>query len=328
MSKMMVGWIVGCLILAPAIRSQGKTSIDAEKQKVAVMPFDVVKIANSVKGRSTYEAGKEGVKYESTPDDVFADLDAVKAFGEAATQKVVNAFVKLSRFSMLERSAIENLIKEQDFQMSDNVSEAVVNAGGMAGARYICQGQLQQVSSTELKDPKKGKPLGMYTATVEIQIRIIDVETGEITASKDVKGTSGTALFGVGVGKTNRQEACYDALNDAEKDIYKWLTYAFPVEGEIFEINKTSKKEGATRVTITVGKDIGVRKGDSFRVYIESEVEVAGKMRKKTTDVGKLSVKSVNEDGWSSICEVEKGGKDIQQNIDSGVKLMVVQTKK
>ncbi|MCB0831951.1 MAG: hypothetical protein KDC45_00665 [Bacteroidetes bacterium] len=304
------------VLVTPLLLAQGKANLDSDKQKVAIMPFDVVKIANSVKGRSSYSIDATGVNYESTPNDVFADVDAVAAFGEGAMQKVVNAFVKLKRFTILDRTAMENIMKEQNFQMSDNVSNAVVNAGNMLGARYICQGQLQQVSSTETS-----KGSGIYYATVELQIRIIDVETGEITASKDFKGESGS--------KMNRLEACYDGLNEAESKIYTWLRTAFPVEGEILEIGSKGKgKKASMMITITAGKDLGVRPGDVFRVYTESEVEVAGKLRKRTVDVGMMKVVSVNEDGWSSVCDPGKSGKDIQAKYDSGVKLKVVQTKK
>lgn len=333
------------------VYAQGKTGVDSEKQGIAIVPFDYVALSKSYGATVTATATGNSVQWKSGSSDVFSDADQVKAFADAATEKVTNAFVKLKRFKVLSRKDVEKLMNEQNFQMSDNVNmESTVQMGAMLGASFMVMGQMQNVSATEIKD-EKGKSTNSYTAKVEIQLRIVDISTGEITASKDFKGDKGgdaataAAVFGglmkaagaksgtgsaiANMGGSNTPaNAAFSALNEAEKKIYEWATTAFPVEGEIFEILKEDKKGAAARVNITCGKDIGVKKGDAFKVYIESEIEVAGKMRKKTTDLGKLVVKNVAEDGWSSECEVDKGGQIISDNFKKSVKMKVVGVKK
>ncbi|KAB2880217.1 hypothetical protein F9K33_06105 [bacterium] len=342
-----------CILLAGLtlgpLWAQGKTSMDAEKQGIAIVPFDYVALSKNYGATESYSAtGARSVQWRAGSSDVFSDADQVKAFADAATEKVTNAFVKLKRFKVLSRKDVEKIMNEQNFQMSDNVNtETAVQMGNMLGAAYMVMGQMQNVSATEIKD-SKGKATNSYTGNVEMQLRIVDLATGEITASKDFKGDKGGAEAAVAGmlgsfmkksggatnvvatlgGSNTPSNAAFAALGEAEDKVYEWAKSAFPVEGEIFEILKESKKEGAVRVNITCGKDIGVRKDDMFKVYIETEIEVAGKMRKKTTDLGKLSVKTVAEDGWSSICDVEKGGKTISDNFKNGVKMKVVGVKK
>ncbi len=79
---------------------------------------------------------------------------------------------------------------------------------------------------------------------------------------------------------------------------------------------------------INCGKDLGIRKDDVFKVFYETEVEIDGAMLKKSTDIGKLVVTKVEQDGTFSRCEVDKGGKSIYEKISSGTRLKVVQVKK
>lgn len=327
--------VLWLLIIGASLFAQGKTSIDSDKQKVAIIPIDAVKIAESYGATQTVNWQLSGATWKSAPESPFADPASLAAFAEAATQRVIEAFVKLGRFVVLDRSAMEKIMKEQDFQLSDNVDpNTVTNIGGLLGAQYIVNGQLQQVSTNPYYNPKDKTTLMGYSGTVEIQITILDVATGQVMTSKRVKGSTeveGTKILGMALldaYESTPIKAAYKGLSECGSDLKKWLRDAFPVEGEIFEITKEDKKKGATVVNITCGKDIGVKKGDRFRVYTESEVEIAGKMRKKTTDVATLEVKTVAEDGWSSLCNVEKGGKSIVEKVKAGEKLKVVSVKK
>ena len=310
------------------LAGQGKASMGADKAKVAVLPFDAVKLTESFGKKESVTWDKNSVSHETRADAVFADENAIAAFAEAATQKVVGAFVLLKRFTVIERTAMDKIIKEQNFQMSDNTnSNSAVQIGNLLGAQFICQGQLQNVTASEVKDDK-GNFKG-YSGNVQMQIRIIDMSTGEITDTRDVKADCGTKIFGIPVcNESSQSKAAYGALNNASDKIFEWLKRAFPVEGDIYEIVKETKKDGATKVSITCGKDLGVSVGDNFKVYEIKEIEINGKTIKKTNNIGLLSVKGIEEDGVFSTCKVEEGGPDISSKFKSGAKLKVVSTKK
>lgn len=331
--KMTLGLM--CLALGTTMLvAQGKTSFDSDKTKIAILPFEATKIAEQYGYKGTIQWGKSNVSFEERADSPFSSVESIIAFAEAATQRAVDAFVSTKRFIVIDRTAMEKVMKEQDFQLSDNVDpNSVVNIGALLGAQYIVNGNVLSVSTNPVYDRKNPNKMLGYSGTVEVQITLIDVSTGQVTSSKRLKGSTeveGSKVLGVAlleVYESTPSKAAYKGLAEITSDMKKWLRDAFPVIGEIFEVTKT-QKGAATAVSITCGKDIGVKKGDKFKVYIEKQVEVSGKTIMKTTDIGMLEVTKVEEDGVFSTCKVEKGGKDIADRVKAGEKLKVVSVKK
>ncbi len=329
---MKIAKMILVLTSAALMFAQGKTTMDGEKAKIAVLPFDAVKITESYGSHQSLEAGANSLTYSATAESPFADPSAIAAFADAATQRAVDAFFKTGRFITLDRTAMEKVMKEQNFQLTDNVDpNSVANIGALLGAQYIVSGQIQQVSTNPAYDPKNQSKLLGYSGTVEIQVTIVDVVTGQTTFSKRVKGSTeigGFGFIGLDAYESTPSKAAYKGLDECISDLKKGLKTAFPVEGDIYEITKKDKKKGAVAVSITCGKDIGVKKDDRFKVYEVKVVEINGKTINKTSDVGFVVVKKVEEDGIFSTCEVEKGGKDIEAKVGAGTKLKVVSVKK
>ncbi len=323
------------LIVSMSLFAQGKTNMEAGKSKIAVLPFDAVKLTESYDKHKSITVGVGSLTKESTAESPFADPGSIVAFAEAGTQRAVDAFFKTGRFIVLDRTAMEKVMKEQNFQLTDNVDpNSVAQIGALLGAQYIVSGQIQQVSTNPYYDPKnKANKLG-YSGTVEIQVTIIDVTTGQTTFSKRLKGSTeveGTKLLGVALldaYESTPSKAAYKGLDECISDLKKALRDAFPVEGDVYEIVKNDKKKGAVAISITCGKDLGVKKDDRFKIYETKTVEVNGKTINKTSDVGFVVVKKVEEDGVFSTCDVEKGGKDIATKVAAGVKLKAVSVKK
>lgn len=318
-------WFVIWTVLAmnSAAWPQNGSTESGGKTVVAVLPLDAVALVSKEGAPITTPATDSGAVRAAAAPNPFADRAAIEAFAEAATQKIVGAFVAVKRVRVVERTTLDRIVKEQDFQMSD-LAQANEGArlGQMLGAEFIVTGQLQQVSITPIYE-QYGQQLEqpLYEGTVEMSLRLINVASGEVTANKNVKGYTGFLY------QNTPSEAAYFALKSGEEAVVEWLRRAFPAEGSIFEIRKEKKGE-AQEVVITCGKDMGVRKDDVFNVYYETEVDVDGRMLKRSTDVGKLTVIKLEQDGVFSRCEVEKGGKKISEKMAAGVKLKVVQTKK
>ncbi len=317
-----------CIIalgFATVVHGQGKIALDSKKTVVAVLPLDAVALTSRQGVNVTVIVTDSSVTRDESAPALFDNQEAITAFAEAATQKVTNAFVKVKRITVVERTTLDRVLKEQDFQMSDfSTPDQSTHIGELLGAEYVMQGQLQQVSVSEVENRDvwgelKKEPA--FTATVELNLRLINVATGEITTSKDVGGRTGF------LSQPTASQAAYWALNRAEDNIADWLRRVFPVEGFILEIRK-QKKDEAREVVITCGKELGVRKNDVFNVFVEKEIEIDGVTRKRTTDIGKLKVKKTEQDGYFSRCKVEKGGRDIVTYLSAGTKLKVIQVKK
>lgn len=95
----------------------------------------------------------------------------------ALTNKFRASLGETKKFTLLERSDMEAILKEQDFSLSDvcNTAECAVQVGQLLAAEKIITGDLGKVGQS-------------YTVTV----RIIDVSTGKVeqTASEEYKGAS------------------------------------------------------------------------------------------------------------------------------------------
>ncbi|MBX7152912.1 CsgG/HfaB family protein [bacterium] len=280
-------WIISIWFFVASVYAQERVSLTNEKPRVAVLLFDAAKVSDK---------------------QVF-DRAGVDAFSEAATQKVINAFVDLKRFIVIERAAIDKILQEQNFQMGDLTDpDTAAKFGNMLGTQYLVQGKILNLSTS--KKEKK------YRSTLEMNLRIIDVSSGQIKSSKDIKGTSDAK-------KDLSSKIAYDALNDAGEGILNTLRSAFPVEGKIVKILESGKKD-KLRVLISCGKEIGVREGDKFHIVQEEELMVDGKAYTRQKAMGKLRVKRLELDGIFSECEVLDGEKFLKSQIAAGNELKVI----
>ncbi len=96
-------------------------------------------------------------------DVVKMDSGNVKILNE----RFMNAAVEHNVYQIISRSKMDEILNEQKFQLSGCVSdECIVQVGETLGAQYILVGTI-----------------GYFGETYTLDIRIINVETAEITRS-------------------------------------------------------------------------------------------------------------------------------------------------
>ena len=279
------------ILFSGTVVGQGRVSVSKKKPRVAVLPFEL----GAVSDRQMFDQG------------------GIEKFAETVTQQLVNTFVGLKRFIVVERSAIDKILKEQNLQTSDLTDPSkAVSLGAMLGTEFLVQGTIVNIHTTTSKKDKKS------SCKVDLLIRIIDVTTGQIISSKDITGVSDKK-------KDKSANIAYDALDDADAVISSSIKSVFPVEGKIVrfieqEISKKDKKKSksdkkpAEQVLISCGKDLGIKEGDKFQVIREEEIIVDGQVFKRQVAVGKLKVIKLEMDGIFSICEIVEGTKVIAAN--------------
>lgn len=98
----------------------------------------------------------------------------------------------------------------------------------------------------------------------------------------------------------------------------KLVNNQFRVSGEIKSIAETHPKKGAKTLYISIGSNDGVAAGNAFEVY--KEVDIAGETISEK--IGELKAKEIKS-GTLTLCNVIKGGVEIQNAFDSGLKLTV-----
>ena len=82
--------------------------------------------------------------------------------------------VKIGGFRVVERTKIDEIMKEQKFQMSGCVDECLIEIGKMLGAKQIILGSV-------------GELAGLYTITV----KLVDAETGELIRTSNYDAENG-----------------------------------------------------------------------------------------------------------------------------------------
>jgi TolB-like protein len=180
-------------------------------------------------------------------------------FADALTDKMVSQLVNLRRFKVIERTALDKVLKEQELQVSGVVDDATaVKVGRVAGADAIVL-----VNVVE------------HEASSRVSARVIDTETTEAIVAR-AEAVDGTAI--------DDYEHAVDNLAIA---IYNELPI---VEGFVIKVDKDS-------YFIDVGSQKGIRKGSKCVAFRAGENilhpttgEVLGK---RVTKLGELVVVQV-----------------------------------
>ncbi|MBU1053111.1 MAG: hypothetical protein KKC46_04680 [Proteobacteria bacterium] len=143
----------------------------------------------------------------------------------------ITALVKAGRFEVIERGLLKKLLEEQKLSMTGVVdASTATQIGKFLGVKTIISGSVMKLQGV-----------------IEINARIIDVETASIIAAENVKSSAAVKLQDLVV------------LMSAK------IIKNFPLEGYI--VNKSGSK-----VTIDLGRMAGVKDDMEFSVYKEGKV--------------------------------------------------------
>jgi TolB-like protein len=214
------------------------------------------------------------------PMDVKGEMDK---YAEALTEKMVSQLVNLRRFKVIERTALDKVLQEQQLQVSGIVDDkAAVQVGRVAGADAIVLASVVQKGSG-------GK----------VNMRVIDTETSETIVARGEQ-VSGSDI-----------EDYEKAVDNLAIMIYNELPI---VEGFIV----SAEKDG---FYIDIGSLKGIRKGSKCVAFRDGENilhpttgEVLGK---RVTKLGELVVVQVQAK-LAQVRVVEK-----EQDIKIGDKVVV-----
>jgi TolB-like protein len=177
----------------------------------------------------------------------------------SVTDKLVTQLVNLRRFKVMERAALEKILKEQKLQMSGVVDEkTAVNVGKIAGADAIIIGDVNIVGGF-----------------AKVSARVIDTETSETIVAKEEQAQ------GVGVEDVER------TVGNVAIDIYNELPI---VEGYVVN-------QDQDLFYIDIGSEKGMRKGSKCVVFREGDKirhPVTGEiLGSRVTKLGELVVVQV-----------------------------------
>ena len=240
-------------------------------------------------------------------------------------EAVASAFITANRFTVVDRTKLGDIKNEQEVQKTEQFIDGKTSAQGKGlGAKYIVTGRLTGYSTQEVYNSKN--EFQGYTGKVIFDIKIVDVETGELMASGNFKGSSGAGLldlFTTIMAEKSTDAAVSSAIKSASSDVYFWIKKVFPVSIAIVEIQEKDDKKGARKILIAGGSSVGLRKGDDLKVVEIKQVNVDGKVLNRNVEIGRLRIAKVEDDNFSS-CNVRDGGLLILEKLTSNVKLKVI----
>lgn len=283
-------------------------SLAQAKKRVAVLNFDY----------GTVQTAVEAIF--GTNQDV----------GKGISDMLVNQLVNSGSYVVVERSAIDKVLAEQNFSNSYRADPATAaKIGKLLGVNDIIVGSITQFGRDDQTRTIGGGAIGGLTgrfgiggiqrrkakAVVGLSARIVDVDTGQILAVAEGKGEStrsGESLLGTGGGggaaaggnydmassnfaNTILGEAVHQAVNglatNLEQDADKLPTVQRTILGYVADAS-------GNPFILNVGSNAGVHVGDVLGVYRkvrDVKDPISGKVIKTIEDkIGEVKVTEVD----------------------------------
>lgn len=241
-----------------------------------------------------------------------------KEYLPSIKQFVTSAFQNTKRFTILNRSSSDALLKEKDLTSGpEYFLNKVKTDFKKVGAKYIVTGNMDRMSVEKITSSQN---LVSYRAAFSFFINIIDPATNTLVASKQIEVSDGDGFFG-GITSTSPAAAIDNALKKISDKIENFIKIDFPYEPvKVVEIlSETSSK--VEKVLVAAGSGYGLANGDKVEIFTPTEVELDGKKTTREKFLGEAKIEKV-EDASFSICKITKGGEEMKQASTKGQVLM------
>lgn len=227
---------------------------------------------------------------------LFEDRSGAGAPAEAITEMMTTELMSADVFTILEREKLTMMTTEQDLAQSGlGDASTAPERGKLKGAEFSMTGAITEYrydsAAGAIPIGNFGIAIGSHTATVMLDIRIVNNRTGEIIMAAREKGSSNQTVGGVasrygafGGGKTG------GILAGATHKVVLRIINKITTEGlaKMQGASSTNKADEAehggtvtvlttdaprfTTATIDAGLNSGVRKGALFAVYRSGNV--------------------------------------------------------
>lgn len=250
--------------------------------------------------------------------------------GKGISDMLVDKLLKDGKYRLVERSALDKILAEQNFSNSDRAdSNTAAKIGKVLGVDAIVIGSITQFGRDDQHTNVGGGGYGLgrfglggvgtskAKAVVAITARVINVSTGEILASVQGMGEStrsSTSLLGAGGGWTGGGGGSLDmgssnfantilgeATHKAVDDVGAKLDdEADKIPARTVVISGVVADATGNTLILNVGKKAGVKVGDKLTVTRQVRVvkdPTTGKVIKSVEDkVGDATVTEVDDD--------------------------------
>lgn len=298
--------LYSCVLMA-AFAAAPLAAQQPQKHRVAVLDFQYGAVMSSVQSMF------------GTTQDV----------GRGISDLLIDRLVNDGTYSVIERNALDKVLKEQNFSNSDRADpNTAAKIGRVLGVDAIIVGDITQFGRDD-RHTNLGGAMSRWSkyglgdvgthkakAVVAITARLIDVNTGEILASATGTGESkrsGMNLLGGGgdwkgggsgnldMGSSNFQQTILgEAVKGAVDQLATHLdSDAGRLQTVTVQINGLVADASGNSITINVGSRAGVRTGEKLEIARVTRVikdPATGKVLRAVKEpVGEIQITSVGD---------------------------------
>jgi curli biogenesis system outer membrane secretion channel CsgG len=304
-------------LLASAAGAATPQAPQVRKKRVAVFDFDYATVRTST-------AALFGT-----------DIDVGKGIADLLVKNLVTD----GTYSVIERKQLDKILAEQNFSNSDRANPAsAARIGKILGLDAIIVGSITQFGN-ETKNRNIGGGGGGYggfgiggighkeaKANVQIDARLVDIDTAEILGVAEGKGESKRSSnsllggggnwhgFGGGAADFGSSDFQQTIIGEATKAAVDQMTAgviaASPkLQARIVKVEGVVAAVDGDQIVLNVGAKTGIKVGDHMSVErVTSTIKdptTGAILRKMTSKMGELEVTDVDE--ISAVCKAVNG---------------------
>jgi len=242
--------------------------------------------------------------------------------GDGMSDMLITALVKSGRYQVMERGEIQKLLDEQSLGQSGVVTqESAAKVGQMLGVELAVFGAVTEFGWAEGNVggslAKKGLGVGVKTssATVAVDVRMVNTSTGEIIAAENVRkqqSKKGISLSTEKFDFDNRDKFDDSLVGKAAREAIETMVEI--IHENMVNIPWQAKiiKADAT-VYINAGASQGLQVGQVLNVFRPGEElidpDTGISLGSEETKVGavKITNNNVGNNGKASVCSIVSG---------------------
>lgn len=233
---------------------------------------------------------------------------------EIMTEQLTVALHSSGAYTVVERTQLGTVIKEQGFQNIAVDPSTAVKLGKLIGANYSMLGKVTMATVDQnptasivaqlggaLNLGDLGTIAGQYVhkfkGKIALEVRFVDNETGEIVLAKTVEGSKSGSTAA---------DAFNNACKEVAENFLKELDSLNPFRARVADI-------AGSDIYIDCGSDAGLRRGETLIVAREgAPVVVNGRVvAMRQTEIGKVKVVEVNAD--YAVCRADEKSGEIHK---------------
>lgn len=229
-------------------------------------------------------------------------------YSGAVAEKVVEVVTNSKRFTVVDRTSYDKVKQELEFQKSEAFldSKNTVKQDAALAAENMIVGNILKMSIYAIKN-SDGSVNG-YKSSIAFTLKVNEVESGKTTEAESFQTEVSPLML-------SPESAVNEALKSVEPKLIDYFIKTFPLTTKICKI-LTIKKETASTILISGGKDFGFKEGD--KLIVEKNEIIDGKPY--PSQIGELKISKIAGADFSE-CTVSDGGKEILSRFNASEKL-------